>query len=163
DFYKFACGNWNKLNPIPPDQARWDVYAKLQTDNLRFLWGVLEEAAKPAAGRSPVQRKIGDFFAACMDEPAIEKAGRTPLDPMLAETAGHKGTADLAPLLGRLHLESSGNELFGFGSNQDFADSSQVIAFASAGGLGLPDRDYYTKADAKSVEIRTRYVEHVAR
>jgi endothelin-converting enzyme/putative endopeptidase len=163
DFYRYACGNWNKINPIPPDQPRWNVYAKLGTDNLKFLWGMLEEAAKPAPGRTPLQQKIGDYFAACMDEAAIEKAGRGPLEKSLEEIAALKRVADLAPLLARLHLESSGAALFGFGSNQDFADSSQVIAFATAAGLGLPDRDYYTKTDAKSVETRSRYVEHVAR
>src|SRR5581483_11626463 len=56
DFYKFACGNWIKLNPIPPDQARWDVYGKLHTDNLGFLWGLLEEASKPAPGRTANQQ-----------------------------------------------------------------------------------------------------------
>jgi endothelin-converting enzyme/putative endopeptidase len=163
DFYRYACGNWNAMNPIPADQARWNVYAKLGTDNLKFLWGMLEEAAKPAPGRPPLQQKIGDYFAACMDETAIEKAGRAPLERTLDEIAGLKRVADIAPLLARLHLESGDSALFGFGSNQDFANSSQVIAFASAGGLGLPDRDYYTKTDAKSVETRTRYVEHVAR
>src|SRR5690349_22639715 len=79
DFYKYACGNWIKQNPIPADQPRWDVYAKLTMENQRYLWGILEEAAKPAAGRSPNQQKIGDFFAACMDETAVEKAGLTPL------------------------------------------------------------------------------------
>jgi len=163
DFYRFACGNWNKLNPIPADQARWNVYAKLGTDNLKFLWGILEEAARPVPARSPNEQKIGDYFAACMDEPTIEKAGRSPLDRTLSEIAALARVADLAPLLARLHLESGDSALFGFGSSQDFADSSQVIAFASAGGLGLPDRDYYTKTDAKSVETRNRYVEHVAR
>jgi endothelin-converting enzyme/putative endopeptidase len=161
DFYQFACGNWNRLNPIPPDQPRWDVYSKLGTENLRYLWGILEEAAKPAATRTPNQQKIGDFFAACMDEAAVERAGAAPLKPDLDAIAALKSAADLAPLLGRLHLAENA-ALFDFSSSQDFADSSQVIAFASAGGLGLPDRDYYVKTDAKSQEIRTRYVEHVA-
>src|SRR5690348_7511252 len=68
DFYKYACGNWNKLNPIPPDQARWDVYSKLSNENQRFLWGILEEAAKPNPARTPNEQKIGDFFHSCMDE-----------------------------------------------------------------------------------------------
>ena len=63
DFYRYACGNWNKLNPIPPDQAMWDVYAKLQNENLRFLWGLLKEAALPAPGRNANQQKIGDYFS----------------------------------------------------------------------------------------------------
>ena len=161
DFYKFACGKWNALNPIPADQPRWDVYSKLGTENQRFLWGILEEAAKPGAARTPNQQKIGDFFAACMDEAAVERAGAAPLKPDLDAIAALKSTADLPPLLGRLHWRQNA-ALFGFGSNQDFADSNQVIAFADAGGLGLPDRDYYVKTDAKSVEIRGRYVEHVA-
>ncbi|MCL4402219.1 MAG: M13 family metallopeptidase, partial [Acidobacteria bacterium] len=75
DFYHYACGNWIKRNPIPPDQARWDVYAKMTDENERFLWGLLEEAARPDPGRSPAQQKIGDYFSACMDEPAVDKAG----------------------------------------------------------------------------------------
>ena len=63
DFYKFACGNWIKQNPIPPDQARWDVYAKLAEDNERFLWGILQDAAKPSPSRTAPEQKIGDFFA----------------------------------------------------------------------------------------------------
>ena len=164
DFYKYACGNWNKLNPIPPDQPRWDVYAKMQNDNQRYLWGILLEAAKPSPARTPNEQKIGDYFAACMDEAGVEKAGAAPLGPRLQEIAALPNVAALAPLLAKLHLESSDEGmLFGFGSSQDFADSNRVIAFASSGGLGLPDRDYYFKTDAKSVETRTRYLAHVAR
>jgi endothelin-converting enzyme/putative endopeptidase len=162
DFYKFACGKWNQLNPIPPDQPRWDVYSKLTVENQEYLWGILGEAAKPAAGRTANQQKIGDFFAACMDEAAIEKAGAAPLKPDLDAIAALQGTGGLPALLGRLHLASEDPALFGFGSAQDFSDSSRVIAFASAGGLGLPDRDYYVKDDAKSQEIRSRYMDHVA-
>src|ERR1043165_8383419 len=73
DLYRYACAGWLKKNPIPPDQARWSVYDKLTQDNERFIWGILEAAAKPDAARSPVERETGDFFAACMDEQAIEK------------------------------------------------------------------------------------------
>jgi endothelin-converting enzyme/putative endopeptidase len=162
DFYRFSCGSWNKLNPIPPDQARWNVYSKLSSENMQYLWGMLEEYAKPAPGRTPNQQKIGDYFAACMDEAAIEKAGTRPLETSLGEIAALKSAADLAPLVARLHLVS-GSALFGFGSNQDFADSEQVIGFAAAGGLGLPDRDYYVKTDDKSKETRDRYLDHMAR
>ncbi len=164
DFYRYACGNWSKVNPIPPDQPRWDVYGKLQNDNRRYLWGILEEVSKPSPNRTPNEQKIGDYFAACMDEAAVEKAGASPLAPRLGEIAALKSVAGLAPLVARLHLETTGDgTLFGFGSAQDYADSSRVIAFASDGGLGLPDRDYYIKTDAKSVETRARYLAHVAR
>ena len=79
DFYKYACGNWNKLNPIPPDQARWEVYSKMTNENQRFLWGILEQAARPGPSRTANQQKIGDYFRACMDETAVESAGAKPL------------------------------------------------------------------------------------
>lgn len=164
DFYKFACGNWIKLNPIPADQPRWDVYAKLHTDNLRYLWGILEEAAKPSPARSPNQQKIGDYFNSCMEEGAVEKAGSAPLRSELNAIAALQKVKDLPPLLARLHLISSeGGALFSFSASQDFADSNQEIGFAAASGLGLPDRDYYVKTDAKSQETRAKYLEHVAR
>jgi putative endopeptidase len=163
DFYKFACGNWNKLNPIPPDQARWDVYAKLTDDNQRYLWGLLDEAAKPNPGRTPVQQKIGDYFAACMDEAAVEEAGAQPLQARLDEIAALKNAAEIPALLARMHLASGDDAaIFSFTSAQDYADSSRVIAFAGSGGLGLPDRDYYVNPDPKSQEIRNQYLAHVA-
>jgi endothelin-converting enzyme/putative endopeptidase len=164
DFFQYACGGWNKKNPIPADQARWDVYGKLNDDNAQFLWGVLEEAARPAAGRDAVTQKIGDYFAACMDEAAVEKAGAAPLASDLKAIAALGSKEALAALLGRFHLGmDSSAMLFGFGAEQDFKNSSQVIGFATAGGLGLPDRDYYVKDDPKSQETRQRYLEHVRR
>lgn len=164
DFYQYTCGGWRKDNPIPPDQPRWDVYSKLNRDNQLYLWGILQELANKKSGRNPNQQKIGDYFAACMDEAAIEKLGAKPLQPYLTRIEAMKSTRDLAQLLAQLHLATAGSGLFfGFGSNQDFADSSSVIAFATGGGLGLPDRDYYIKDDDKSKDIRAKYVAHVAR
>jgi putative endopeptidase len=164
DFYQYSCGGWLKNNPIPPDQASWSVYGKLYNDNQRFLWGILDDLSSKSAGRSATQQKIGDYFAACMNEAEVEKLGAQPLRRRLAEIEHLKSKRDLAPLLAREQLSNATRGLlFGFGSNQDFADSSQVIAFASAGGLGLPDRDYYVKTDAKSVELRQKYLEHVRR
>ena len=164
DFWRYSCGNWNKINPMPADYARWHVYSKLAQENLQYLWGVLEQAAKPAAVRTANEQKIGDFFGACMDEAAVEKAGKVPLKSTLDAIAGIQTLKDLPAVLARIHLDSArSSPLFGFGSSQDFANSEQVIAFAAAAGLGLPDRDYYTKTDAKSEETRAKYVEHVAR
>ena len=164
DFYQYSCGGWIKNNPIPPDQPRWSVYGKLNQENQRFLWGILEDLADKTAGRTAPQQKIGDYFAACMDESAIEKRGAAPLKSLLDAIAGLKSKDQLPGLLARLHLETASSGLFfDFGSNQDYADASQVIAFAAAGGLGLPDRDYYTKTDARSVELRQKYLLHVQR
>jgi putative endopeptidase len=161
DLYRFSCGGWLKKNPIPADQSSWSVYSKLTQDNERFLWGILEDTAKPNPARSNVEREIGDFFAACMDEPAAEKAGATPLREELAAIGALKSAADFPEFLAREHLAMDFGMIFGFSASQDYTDSSREIAFAGAGGLGLPDRDYYTKTDAKSEEIRKKYVAHV--
>ncbi len=164
DFYQYTCGGWRKSNPIPPDQASWSVYGKLTDENQQYLWGILDELSKPSASRTAVQQKVGDFFGACMDTKAIESAGAKPLGAELAAIAAMKSVKDITPFLARQHLSMQGSGMmFGFGSNQDFEDASQVIVFADGGGLGLPDRDYYTKDDKKSVEIRERYVLHVAK
>lgn len=164
DLYQYACGGWMKNNPIPPDQTRWSVYSKLAFNNQRYLWGILEEAAKNTPGRSPTQQQIGDYFAACMDVDAIERAGLSPLQPDLDRIARLRSKEDLAPLLGELHQRVSGSGLlFGVGVQQDAKDATKVIAVVDAGGLGLPDRDYYVNTDSRSVEVRERYREHVAR
>src|SRR2546427_11748604 len=96
-----------KKSRIPADQPRWNVYAKLGQDNQRFLWGILEEAARPAPNRSTAQRQIGDLFAACMDEAAVEKAGAGPLRPWLDKIASLKSASELADYAASQHLSSS--------------------------------------------------------
>jgi endothelin-converting enzyme/putative endopeptidase len=164
DFYQYSCGGWMKANPIPPDQPSWDVYGKLAVENQRFLWGILEELSRKTEGRNASQQKIGDYFAACMDEAAVQRLGARPLKPYFDLINGIVARKDLPAALAHLHLATGdGGFFFGFGSGQDFENSSRVIAFASAGGLGLPDRDYYLKDDEKSKEIREKYLAHVTR
>jgi putative endopeptidase len=164
DFYQYSCGGWMAHHPIPADQAGWSVYGKLYQDNQQFLWGILKSLADRSAGRSANQQKIGDYFASCMDTAAIERLGASPLAPELARIETLRTGADLPALLAQLQLETgSGAFLFRFDSNQDFADSQQVIAFAHAGGLGMPDRDYYTDTDKRTSELRRLYRQHVAR
>ena len=164
DLYKFACGAWSKTNPIPADQSRWSVYAKLANENQRYLWGVLNKLAAQTDGRSANQARLGDYFAACMDEGAVQAAGLKPLQPTLDRIAALADKKDLPTLLAALQLVTGNDRLFfGFSSGQDFADATRQIAFASAGGLGLPDRDYYLKSDEKTLKIRTAYEAHVAR
>jgi endothelin-converting enzyme/putative endopeptidase len=163
DFYAYSCGGWQRRNPIPPDQTSWSVYGKTATENFQFLWGLLETAAaKPDAERTPAERKVGDFFHACMDEKAVDAAGAKPIAADLAAIDALKSKAELARLVARLHLTVDGGMLFGFGSEQSFENSEEVVAWLTAGGLGLPDRDYYLKDDARSKEIRARYLAYVA-
>jgi putative endopeptidase len=164
DFFQYACGGWQKNNPIPADQSRWDVYAKMAQDNRRVLWGILDRLATQTAGRTVSQQKIGDAFAACTNEELTQRLGARPMKPELDLIDGMKSKKDLPAVLAALQLSSGDDGLFfSFGSAQDYADSSRVIAFATQGGLGLPERDYYFKTDAKSRELREKYVAHVAR
>jgi putative endopeptidase len=161
DFYQYSCGGWQKKNPIPPDQVSWAVYGKLYQDNLTFLRGILEQAAAAKGRRDTVTQEIGDFFSACMDEPAVEKLGLAALKPELAAIAQLKSAREMAPVVARIQLDLGGAVLFGSSARQDPDNSEQQIAGVDQGGLGLPDRDYYTKDDPKSKETRERYLQHV--
>src|SRR5215813_6548502 len=90
DFYQYSCGGWMKNNPIPADQPRWTVYSKLAQDNQRYLWGILDGLARNASGRNATQQKIGDYFAACMDEQAAESRGARPMKPFLTRIEAMK-------------------------------------------------------------------------
>ena len=160
DFYTYSCGGWMKANPIPPDKTSWTVTSKLEDDNKLILRDVLDAAAKPDTNRDATNQKIGDYYAACMDEKAIDAAGAKPLQPALDRIAALRSKDELASVAAQL---VNSNVLFSFGSDQDYKNSSEVIAETDQGGLGLPDRDYYFKDDAKSVELRKAYVAHVAK
>jgi putative endopeptidase len=161
DFYQYSCGGWQKSNPIPPDQVSWDVYSKLYEDNLNYLRGILDEAAIKANQTDALTQKIGDFYGACIDEAAVEKRGLEPLQSDLQAIAGLKSSKDIAPLIARLQFEYGRRIVFSQGSTQDPDDSEKQIAELDQGGLGLPDRDYYLKDDAKSKETRERYLQYV--
>lgn len=162
DFYQFAMGGWMKNNPIPPEFPSWGTFAELAEKNQTAMRDVLETAmaAKAAAGSN--EQKIGDFYATCMDTAAIETAG---LKPLASDFAGISGVQDRNALLSEvaaLHREGVG-AVFRFSSQQDLADSTKVIGDLGQGGLGLPDRDYYTKDDDRSKQIRAGYLAHVAK
>ncbi len=162
DFYAYSCGGWQKANPIPSDQASWSVYGKQGNEIRRHLWGILLEAAKPGPQRSDNDKRIGDYFASCMDEKAVEARGAAPLQPALDALAALTDKSQLASWLAEQILASGDNQfLFGLESEQDASDSSQFIARLGAGGLGLTDRDDYLRTDKKSVEQRARYLGHL--
>jgi len=159
DFYQFACGGWVKNNPIPSDQPIWSRFGELAERNLKVLHGILEDAAK-AEKRTANEQKIGDYYASCMDEDAINKKGSAALKPEFDRINALKDKAGLPALLAHMHGQGI-DGLFGFSSGSDFKNAKEVIAQADQAGLSLPDRDYYLKDDAKSVETRKGYVEHV--
>ena len=159
DFYQFACGGWIKSNPIPADQSIWSRFGELAERNRAELRGILESAAK-ASNRDANEQKIGDYYSACMDEAAIEKKGVAVLKPEFDHINALSDKSNLPALIAYLHGQGI-NGLFSFGSGADFKNAKQVIAQADQGGLSLPDRDYYVKDDAKSVELRKQYLEHV--
>ena len=159
DFYQFSCGGWLKSNPIPPDQASWGRFNELAERNRAILRGILEKAAS-AKTRDADEQKIGDYYASCMDQAAINSKGTAVLKPIFDRIDAVKDKSELPELLAYLHHQGF-NVFFGFGSTPDFKNAKEVIAEADQGGLSLPDRDYYLKTDAKSEELRKQFVQHV--
>jgi endothelin-converting enzyme/putative endopeptidase len=160
DFYAYACGKWKTENPIPADRSGWGRFNELQERGEYIVRDILEKAAVERTGRAPAEQKIGDYYASCMDESAIEKAGLKPLDSDFAAIHSLSSKKDLPKEVVRLQREGA-DVLFSFDSGADFKNASQIIGQLDQGGLGLPDRDYYFKDDPKSVELREKYVAHV--
>ncbi|MEO8216784.1 MAG: M13-type metalloendopeptidase [Acidobacteriota bacterium] len=160
DFYQFAVGGWMKNNPIPAAYSRWGNFSVLSEKNRTALNDILKDTRNGKAGSN--EQKIADFYTTCMDESAVNALGMKPLEPELQRIQSISNRADLVDELAR--LESFGVAVpFAIGSAQDFKDSTQVAGILYQAGLGLPDRDYYTKDDAKSVELRDKYLQHMTR
>ncbi len=162
DFYQYACGNWIAQNPLPPDRARWGRFTELSSHNEKVLLDVLQGAAVVREQRSPLDQKIGDAYAACMDTAAINQRGIAPIKPELDRIRAMENMPDVVAELVRLHRVGIG-VLFNFGARTDAKDSNRTIAGLSQGGLSLPDREYYLKTDPKSVEIRQRFLAHMTK
>ena len=160
NFYRFSCNGWFKRNPLPADQAAYGRFTELFELNRLHLRQILEDASKPDPNRTPNEQKIGDEYASCMDTAAVDKLGVTPIKPELDRIAALQRPDELPVLLAHLHTIGV-DGFFDFSANQDFANANQVISFYNSGGLGLPERDYYFRTDAKSVEQRKQYVDHV--
>lgn len=161
DFYQYACGTWLKNNPIPSDQASWGRFNELNERNRVILRDILEAAAA-AKNRDADTQKIGDYYAACLDEKAIEAKGLKSLQTEFSRIDAMKAPQDMAEVVAHLHRMGI-NVLFNISSGQDFKDSTAVIGQADQGGLGLPERDFYFREDARSVATRKEYVAHLGR
>jgi putative endopeptidase len=161
DFYRYACGNWSELHPIPNDSPYSDQFYNLDQYNRQVLHGILESASAPGGARDANTQKIGDYYASCMDEAAIQKKGMTQLQPELDRINLLSSKDQLAELLAHFQLINV-NAFLGFGSQQDFRDATQEIAVVAQGGLGLPEKDYYLRAGEKDEEIRRQYEQHIA-
>ncbi len=161
DFYAYACSGWRKATPLPDDRARYGAFEMLAEQNQTKLRGYLEQAMKNDLA-TPYAAKLADYYAACMDEAAVEKRGAAPLKAPFAIVDRIQDKAGIGRAVVELTQQGYGSVVVSFGSVQDYADASMVIGQLSAGGLGLPDRDYYTKGDPKSLEILAAYEAHVA-
>ena len=164
DFYNYAVGTWRKKNPLPAQYSRYGRFEELAERNRDVLHAILEEDAKAAATAvtgSP-QQKLGDFYAACMNESAINQAGVTPIQPALDRI---NAINDRASLIAQIaHLANAGEApLFRVGGQNDYKNSKMIIASVGTGQLGLPDRDYYLRDDERFKNIRGQYVDHIAK
>jgi putative endopeptidase len=161
DFYQYACGNWMKNNPIPGDQARWGRFNELSERNNYLLYQELKTAAE--APKTPLQKKYGDYFAACMNVDLANKLGAKPVEPALNTIASLDDKKKLSAMVAKLQNEYALGSFYQMSISQDQKDSSKQIVSTIQGGITLPDRSYYIADDARSQKLREQYVEHVTK
>ena len=161
DFYQYACGNFAKVHPIPADAPEFDEFYNLLEYNTQVLHDLLQQAASSEARQGTNEQKIGDYYQSCLDTAAIDKRGVAPIEPELRQIAALKSKAELPQLAAQLSRMGV-DVFFDYSSMPDFKDATMNIAAIDQGGLGLPEKDYYLRTDAKSEETRKQYVAHLA-
>jgi len=161
DFFEYLNGKWLKTVEIPSDKSSWGSFMELRENTLPQLRGIIENVAAKNAAKGTDEQRIGDFYASFMDEARLEQLGATPLKPELDKIAALKDKSELPALLARLGKIGVGVP-FDFGIHQDNKDSTKYVADIGQGGLGMPDRDYYLKADDKKLaDTKAKYQQHV--
>jgi putative endopeptidase len=174
DFYKYSCNRWIEKNPVPADEVFWGSFGKLQLWNTAAVHQtILETAAKVPAQRTAVEQKIGDYWSACTNQSQRDASALTLLRPQLARIEAINNKSQIADIIAFIHTSIPGAwepadpatyaAMFGFGSSPDFHDTTHVIAQFDQGGMGLPGREFYLNDDAKSVEIRKKFVEYLSK
>ena len=161
NFFDYANGAWRADHPIPPSMVRWSKRWQSGETTKDTLRSILERASTKPNPKGSTEQLIGDYYSSCMDEKRINQQGLKPLNWELKQIDSIKSQADLQRVITMLKQEGV-SAPFTFNSVQDPHNPTQVIADTGAGGLGLPDRDFYFKDDAKSKETRQKYLEHVA-
>lgn len=162
DFYQFACGGWLAAHPIPAESASWSLYSEIEQNNLERVHGILERAASAPADAPLVEREVGAYYVACMDDDAVDAAGLAPLRTELRTIDSITRAAEIAPALARLW--SHGIEApIAMGPDADADDATKVIAEAFPPRLPLRLKDNYLSDDAHAQNIRNEYLAHLRR
>ena len=162
DFFRFANGGWIEKNEIPADMGAYGSFHELREENQKVLLEILRKAGENERYKEDSdQRKAADFYTVGMDSLMAERAGASVLKPYLDEIDAISDKNDIQEYLEKDVLRG-GSAFFNIGVSPDLKNSNKVVAYLTAGGLGLPERDYYLKADDKSKEIRQKYVEHLS-
>jgi len=162
DLHQFVDANWIKAHPIPPDRTGWGTFSMLDERSLSAQHAIAEHLAATTNGAGSIEQKLGDLYASGMYEAAIEKTGYDPIKDDLKRIDGLNTPDEIADFISD-YAASGMAFVFGFAAQPDFHDSMRMIASADQDGLGLPERDYYFKSDAKSKELRNAYLAHVRR
>ena len=157
DFDQYANGTWKANNPIPAEYTSWGAWHEVRERNLKIVRRILEETAAMQHPKGSIEQKVGDYYYTAMDTLKIEAEGAAPLAADLAAIDALTGPEDLQKLIATYHSRAL-NLVFDIGVEQDLVQSDRYIVYATQGGLGLPDRDYYLKDDEESQKIREQYV-----
>lgn len=161
DFEKFAVGNWLKNNPVPESESRWGSFNIVHDANEIKLKAIVEDASKAKGKKGSPMQQVGDFYTSALDSTTVNELGIKPLQPLLDKIDAVTNPQELVEIMAETRKYGSGS-IFGYYVHIDSKNSSQYITYLSQGGLGLPDKDYYTPQDERGENILNEYKNHIA-